>query len=99
VRHRRGIASGATPFFPAALPDEEGPAKSFFNYSTILPRARQNVSTVFPRPNKGPQNLSTILPQFFHNFSTILLRLPHSMSQQFTLVRKQSFHGDFVEKL
>jgi hypothetical protein len=30
-------------------------------------------STILPRrlPDEGPQNLSTILPQFFHNYSLL----------------------------
>jgi hypothetical protein len=36
--------------------------------------ARTILQQFFPAalPFKGPQNLSTIFPQFFHNFSTIL---------------------------
>jgi hypothetical protein len=62
--------------------------------STILPQLFLNSSS----PSERPQNLSTIFPQLFpaeraptksfYNFSTIIPRLPHSMSQQFTLVRK-----------
>jgi hypothetical protein len=52
-------------------------AKSFFNYSTIIPRRAAG---------RGPA-------KSFYNFSTIL------PCWLFTLVRKQSFHGDFVEKL
>jgi hypothetical protein len=56
-------------------------AKSFYNFSAILPQ-------FFPAalPDEGPAN-------FFYNFSTIL------PCWLFTLVRKQRFYGNFVEKL
>jgi hypothetical protein len=52
-------------------------AKSFYNYSTILPRRAAGRGSA----------------KSFYNFSTIIPRW------QFTLVRKQRFYGDFVEKL
>jgi hypothetical protein len=55
----------------------------------------QNISSIFPQffPVAYRTRVRKIFLQFFHNFSTII------PCWQFTLVRKQRFHSDLVEKL
>jgi hypothetical protein len=61
-------------------------------------------STILPRQARAPKcfhnfSLAEGGPaKSFYNSSTILLRQPHSMLQQFTLVRRQRFHGNFVKE-